>query len=272
MTRRRGAGSGGTSGGAPPAGKVSVPSSALPSLTLPSSGLASEILAALGSAIPAAQEPLPPPEEATRAVQGSDRLYSLVDLLTRRGSAAPEAAPETPEVWVTFEVGGEIYGLPVGVVEEVLRVTTITRLPYAPAPVRGITQLRGRVLPVVDLRVRLGLQEAPVAPQNRIVVVSSRGRTLGLLADAARQVVKLLPSTMEAPPREVTSERSDFIVAVCRRDESLVILLDVEKTLLLPEEDALGGGLPLPGERVGEREIGSTAPTRTFGGKRDEAK
>jgi len=229
VTRRRGAASGGTSGGAPPAGKIS----------LPSSGLASEILAALGSAAPAAQEP-PPPEEAARAVQGSDRLYSLVDLLTRRGSTAPEAAPEAPEVWVTFEVGGEIYGLPVGVVEEVLRVTTITRLPYAPAPVRGITQLRGRVLPVVDLRVRLGLPEAPVAPQNRIVVVSSRGRTLGLLADAARQVVKLLPSTMEAPPREVTSERSDFIVAVCRRDESLMILLDVEKTLLLPEEEALG--------------------------------
>ncbi len=240
MTRRRGA-SGGTSGGAPPAEKIS----------LPSSGLASEILAALGSGMPAAPEPGPPPlpEEAPRAVQGSDRLYSLVDVLTGRGSAAPEAAPEAPEVWVTFEVGGEIYGLPVGVVEEVLRVTTITRLPYAPAPVRGITQLRGRVLPVVDLRVRLGLPEAPVAPQNRIVVVSSRGRTLGLLADAARQVVKLLPSTMEAPPREVTSKRSDFIVAVCRRDDSLVILLDVEKTLLLPEEEALGRGLPLPGER-----------------------
>lgn len=195
-------------------------------MNLPSSGLADEILASLtkGEA---------PQQEAP--LEGPDRLFSLVDRLTRNAAVAETVAPEVPEVWVTFEAAGETYGLPVLCVEEVLRVTTITRLPYAPAPVRGITQLRGRVLPVVDLRVRLGQPAAVVGPRSRIVVVSSRGRALGLLVDGAREVVKLLPSAMEAPPPEVMSERSGFITAVYRREESVVILLDVEKVLLLPE-------------------------------------
>lgn len=195
-------------------------------MNLPSSGLADEILASLEKGEAARETPL----------EGPDRLFSLVDRLTRNGAVAETVAPEVPEVWVTFETAGEIYGLPVLCVEEVLRVTTITRLPYAPVPVRGITQLRGRVLPVVDLRLRLGQPEAEVGPRSRIVVVTSRGRSLGLLVDGAREVVKLLPSAMEAPPPEVMSEQSGFITAVYRREESVVILLDVERVLLLPAE------------------------------------
>lgn len=202
-------------------------------MSLPSSGLAGEILAALargeegGHQEGGAQE---------APFEGPDRLFSLVDRLTRHTAVEETAPPEVPEVWVTFEAAGETYGLPVLAVEEVLRVTTITRLPYAPVPVRGITQLRGRVLPVVDLRVRLGQPPGEVGPRSRIVVVSSRGRSLGLLVDGAREVVKLLPSARETPPPEVMSEQSGFITAVYRREESVVILLDVEKVLLLPDE------------------------------------
>ncbi len=198
-------------------------------MSLPSSGLASEILAALARGESIGGEA--PPEAP---LEGPDRLFSLVDRLTRHTAVAEAPPPEVPEVWVAFEAAGEIYALPVLCVEEALRVTTITRLPFAPAPVCGITQLRGRVLPVVDLRVRLGQPPASVGPRSRIVVVSSRGRSLGLLVDGAREVLKLLPSAMEAPPPEVMSERSGFITAVYRREESMVILLDVEKVLLLP--------------------------------------
>jgi purine-binding chemotaxis protein CheW len=197
---------------------------------LPSSGLAGEILAALS------KDGVHRETSQEAPLEGPDRLFSLVDRLTRHTAVEETAAPEVPEVWVTFEAAGEVYGLPVLCVEEVLRVTTITRLPYAPAPVRGITQLRGRVLPVVDLRVRLGQPAAAVGPRSRIVVVSSRNRSLGLLVDGAREVVKLLPSAMEAPPPEVMSEQSGFITAVYRREESVVILLDVERVLLLPVE------------------------------------
>jgi purine-binding chemotaxis protein CheW len=181
-------------------------------------------------------------EPADEPLEGPGRILALVDRLTRRASREEAAAPEEPEVWVTFEVAGEVYGLPVLAVEEVLRVTTITRLPYAPAPVRGITQLRGRVLPVVDLRVRLGQAPVEVGARSRIVVVTTRGRTLGLLVDGARQVVKLPPSALEAPPPEVMSERSGFITAVCRREGALIILLDVDEVLLVPDSlDAEAG-------------------------------
>jgi chemotaxis signal transduction protein len=189
---------------------------------LPSSGLAEEILAELArnaaaDAIPAAPEPEPMETSAP------DRLFSLVDRLTRSAGAVAAAASEQPEVWVTFEAAGETYGLPVSCVEEVLRVTTITRLPYAPAPVRGITQLRGRVLPVVDLRVRLGAPAVPVGPHSRIVVVSSRGRTLGLLVDAARQVLKPRGAAGDPAGRGQGAPAARAAGARCRGDLKAIV-------------------------------------------------
>lgn len=207
-------------------------------LRLPAAGTAEEILAALAAesadAAGTAGEEAPEPGESLPPA-GPERLYALADRLIRQSNRVEAAAVEVPRSWVTFDVAGETYGLPVECVEEALRVTTITRLPYAPAPVRGMTQVRGRILPVVDLRVRLGHAPVATGDRSRILVVSSRGRNLGLLVDAARQVVKLLQSTLEPPPPEVMSEESSFIVAVCRREDSLFLLLDVEKVLLVPE-------------------------------------
>lgn len=207
---------------------------------LPDSGLAEEILT-LWEDGPAAPSALAEPGPA-----GPERLYELADRLADRRSDQPEAPREEPEIWVTVEVAGEVYALPVASVEEVLRVSGITRLPYAPAAVRGITQQRGRVLTVVDLRVRLGFEPAPLDPRSRICVVSSRGRSLGLLVDAARQVVKLLPSGKQPPPSEVMTGRSGFILGVYRLEDALAILLDVDRVLLLDE----GEGPPGSGEEA----------------------
>src|SRR6185295_6540946 len=118
---------------------------------LPDSGLSEDILALWqdGGGGPAAATPAP-----AAVALGSERLYELADRLAARSADAEQAPREEPETWVAVEVAGEVYALPVASVEEVLRVSGITRLPYAPAPVRGITQQRGRVLTVVDLRVR----------------------------------------------------------------------------------------------------------------------
>jgi purine-binding chemotaxis protein CheW len=197
---------------------------------LPEAGLSDEILALWedGSAAPSATtEPVP---------AGPERLYELADRLAESRSDQPETPSEEPETWVTVEVAGEVYAFPVASVEEVLRVSGITRLPYAPAPVRGITQQRGRVLTVVDLRVRLGFEAAPLDSRSRICVISSRGRSLGLLVDAARHVVKLLPSGKQPPPADVMTERSGFILGVYRLEDALAILLDVDRVLVLDEE------------------------------------
>lgn len=223
---------------------------------LPEFGLAEDILAALEAQVEAqeaarAAEPEPaapvlPPSPPTPApppiapppassLSGPERVYAFVDRMQSRSRPEPEEPREDPETWVTFELAGEVFALPVLRVEEVLRIAAITRVPHAPAPIRGITNLRGRVLAVVDLRVRLGLAPAPLEPQSRIVVVASRDRSIGLLVDAARQVIRLLPSAVQPPPADVMTAHSDFLVGVYHLGEDLVILLDVDRVLWIPE-------------------------------------
>jgi purine-binding chemotaxis protein CheW len=211
-----------------------------PHFALPESGLAAEILAAydakVGGGNGDASDAAAPPSAAPFA--GRLGIYSFVDSLESR--AAQAAAPqEKPESWVTFALAGEVYALPVSHVQEILRITTITRVPHAPHPVRGITNLRGRVLAVVDLRVRLGLPEGDVGAESRILVTEARGRSIGLLVDAARQVLKILPSAVQEPPSDVLTERTDFLCGVYHLDHDLVILLDVERVLLVEDGRAL---------------------------------
>lgn len=216
-------------------------------LALPEFGLAEDILAELEAQVAAreaaqarqgAAEEEPAAEPAapsTASPEDPGRVYAFVDRLQSQLKPAPAEPREEPEIWVSFELAGEIYALPVTRVQEVLRISNITRVPHAPAPIRGITNLRGRVLAVVDLRVRLGLPPAPLEPQNRIVVVSSRDRSIGLLVDSARQVVRLLRSAVQMPPADVLTEHSDFLVGVHHLGESLVILLDVDQVLWISE-------------------------------------
>ena len=215
---------------------------------LPELGLAEDILRAWeqrGEAPAAAdpEHPAAPAEDREEApaltggepeLAGPDRLFAFADRLAGRREA--EAAREHPESWASFDLAGEIYALPVSCVEEIQRITTLTRVPYAPAPVRGITNLRGRVLAVVDLRVRLGLPAAEITPQSRLVVVEARQRSLGLLVDSARQIVKLLPSRILPAPADVRSVHSDFLRGIYPREEDLLILLDLERILWIPGE------------------------------------
>ncbi len=209
-------------------------------ISLPASGLASEILASFGGggggggSAGTAGDVAAPAVPPAAAFAGRESIYAFVDSLDSR--AAREAKPEErPESWVTFSLSGEIYALPVTHVQEILRIANITRVPHAPGPVRGITNLRGRVLAVVDLRVRLGLAAGEIGPDSRILVADARGRSIGLLVDAARQVLKILPSAIQPPPADVLTERSDFIRGVHHLDRDLVILLDVERVLLVED-------------------------------------
>ncbi len=221
-------------------------------LRLPDSGLAEEILAALDQKV--AEAPAAPAAAPTAPVapaeprghdmpvlsqpggiaSGRDRVFAFADSLA--GQQREQEAPrERPESWVTFALASETYALPVAAVQEILRPGAITRVPHAPAPVRGITNLRGRVLAVVDLRVRLGLPPAEPDERSRILVVASRERTLGLLVDAARQVLKLLPSAVQPPPADIVTARSDFLRGVYHLADELVVLLDVERVLLVQD-------------------------------------
>ena len=143
---------------------------------------------------------------------------------------APEALdPATmgPVRLVSIELARELYGIDIRIVQEVIRVGTITRVPGAPSPIQGITSLRGKILPVLDLRSRLGLPQAQVQTRSRIVVVEIGGRHLGLLVDAVQQVLALAASGIEPPP-----EGGELLGGVAHLpDGRLIILLELDRLL-----------------------------------------
>lgn len=163
---------------------------------------------------------------------GSDGLLQFADELQRLSSSAetPSVGPELH--LVTFALDREEFGIPIGQVREVIRVTEITRVPQARQHVRGVTNLRGRILAVVEIRTRMGLTPAEITPRSRIVVVGVHDRTLGILVDGVSQVVKVPEKTVAPAPEEVLSASADYITGVARWNARLIILLDLEKLLL----------------------------------------
>ena len=168
------------------------------------------------------------------------RIFSFADQLqSRQDEQEKDKGPEAKwETWVTFSLDDETFALPVEPVRQVVRVANITRVPHAPRPIRGVTNLRGRVIPVIDLRMRVGLEPSPIERQSRVVAVSSRGRLLGLLVDAVHQVVHIDLNKVQPPPEDVMTIESDYILGVYHQEESLILLLDVDRALVLREEVA----------------------------------
>jgi purine-binding chemotaxis protein CheW len=163
-------------------------------------------------------------------------LLAFADSLAVSDREAP-IVEETTVPWVVFTLTGEWYALPVDAVQEIVRVGEITRVPDAPSVVRGVVNLRGRVLPVVDLRVRLGLPAAEPDKNTRIIVLPARGRWIGVLVDAVRRIERFRPTDVRPVPPGVLSARSDYFRGVVRKDDRLVVLLDAERVLLIHEEE-----------------------------------
>ncbi len=200
-----------------------------------------------GDATQKASKPADNPPASTsedEKFQGPERIYDFADSLAddtrkREGDVVVAARLET---WVTFRLAGELFALPVTAAQEILRVSTITRVPHAPYTVRGIINMRGRVVPVVDFRVRLGLPITDVSPKSRILIASTRNRLLGLLVDEVEQVVSLDANAVAPPPDDVMTNPSEYIVGVYHLDDHLLILLDVERVLLVPDSLKRGHG------------------------------
>jgi purine-binding chemotaxis protein CheW len=166
---------------------------------------------------------------------GAESLLHFADELQQlsKESEAPTPGPELH--LVTFALDGEEFGIPIGQVREVIRVGEITRVPQAREHVRGVTNLRGRILAVVEIRTRMGLTPAEVTPRSRVIVVAVHDRIMGILVDGVSQVVKLPAKSVAPAPEEVLSSNADYITGVARWNSRLIILLDLEKVLLLPD-------------------------------------
>jgi purine-binding chemotaxis protein CheW len=173
---------------------------------------------------------------SARPAQGEgDSLLQFADELQRQAPAAEAQAPSPELHLVTFALDREEFGIPIQQVREVIRVGEITRVPQARPHVRGVTNLRGRILAVVEIRTRMGLTPAEFTLRSRIIVVGVHERMLGILVDGVFQVVKV-PTTSVAPaPEEILSPGTDYITGIARWKSRLIVLLDLEKVLLLPD-------------------------------------
>lgn len=141
---------------------------------------------------------------------------------------------------VVFRLGAEEYGVPITQVQEINRLTTPTRIPKAPAFVEGVINLRGKVLPVIDLKKRFGLEGAAYTDEARIVVVEIAGHTVGVIVDVVSEVLRLPVASIEPPPAVIAGITADYLRGVGKLDDRLLILLDLNKILTETEQSQLG--------------------------------
>lgn len=140
---------------------------------------------------------------------------------------------------VVFDLADEHYGVDIGAVESIIKLQPITAMPHAPGFVEGVTNLRGTVLPVVDLRKRFGLTAPEATSETRIVVAELDGTQVGMVVDAVTEVLRVPADDIEPPSPVVTTTDSSFVTGIAKVGERLIILLDLDKVLTAEEQTEL---------------------------------
>jgi len=147
--------------------------------------------------------------------------------------------------YLTFRLGDEVFGLQIAKVREVLDYTTVTRVPQTPNFMRGVINLRGSVVPVVDMRLKFGLASTERTVNTCIIIVEveleNEITILGALADSVQEVLELGPEQIEPAPKIGTKLNTDFIKGMGKADEKFIILLNIDR-VFSSEELALVSG------------------------------
>jgi len=140
---------------------------------------------------------------------------------------------------VVFELGTEQFGVDISSVESIIKMQAITKMPHAPAFVEGVTNLRGKVLPVIDLRKRFGMASNEVDKDSRIIVISVNRTEVGMVVDGVSEVFTVPDQAVEPAPSIATTVDSAFITGIAKLDGRLVILLDLDRVLTIQEQSDL---------------------------------
>ena len=156
---------------------------------------------------------------------------------------------------MVFKLVHEKYGVDISVVYEIIRMQPITMVPEAPFFVEGIINLRGRVIPVVDMRKRFGLPSAEHDKDNRIMVLDSAGQCVGIIIDSITEVLRISSDAIEPPSSIISSTASDFLRGIAKNGNDMIILLDMEQVL---QKEALSAVTGLyEGKGGGTIEVGA---------------
>jgi len=154
-----------------------------------------------------------------------------MEMTPQTASQAETSAPTEEMQTVVFRLADEAYGIDIFRVNEIIRLREITSIPKTDAHVRGLVNLRGKTIPVLDLRARFNLAQGEETENTRIIVVESDGGNVGIVVDAVTEVMTLQPDQIEETPALVSDVDNDFVRGVARRNENLITLLDLDKAL-----------------------------------------
>jgi purine-binding chemotaxis protein CheW len=235
----------------PPPAPPAEPAPPESKVVLPPFGLAKDVLAALGGAkAPASGTPAAAPTPPV--FQGRDAILQFADSLLNVGQNENPTSVTAEEHLVTFRLEREEFGVPIMRTREIVRVGAITRIPEAPPHIQGVFNLRGRIVPVVDLRTRLGLARVEITPESRLVLVDAYDRALALLVDQLSRITRVPVSSISPAPTETLSPYTDYVRGVAQLEQRIIVLLDLDKVLLLPaggreRAGVASGKAPQPG-------------------------
>jgi len=140
---------------------------------------------------------------------------------------------------VSFVVENEEFGVDILKVQEIIRTVEITRVPKSPEFVEGVINLRGKIVPVIDLRKRFGIAKKDHDNETRIIVVELSDKVVGFLVDKVKEVIRVEKSIIEPPPELTTSIKANYITGVAKLQDRLLILLDLDKVLSSDEQEHL---------------------------------
>ncbi|HSW01184.1 MAG TPA: chemotaxis protein CheW [Sedimentisphaerales bacterium] len=168
----------------------------------------------------------------------------MTDMTESKHNRAADS-PKNDNKYLTFALGAEEYGVEILKVREIIGYMDITAVPQTPHYVKGVVNLRGQVIPVVDLRVKFGMETTEVTDETCIIVVETAHETrklsTGIVVDRVREVLDIRAEAIEEPPAFDASVNTDFILGMGKVGEAVKILLDIDKVLIREELAVMQG-------------------------------
>lgn len=167
------------------------------------------------------------------AIRGGDEAQAVGPVAQPARAAGPLLPSKDGKTFqvVSFRIGDEEYGVDIMAVQEIILVGVITQVPEVPEHVLGVINLRGNVIPIMNLRRRFGMPDQPVGEATRIVVMNLGGRTVGAVVDGVDEVLRLSHEEISPTPASLGGAGKDYVLGLARRKERLLILLDMARLL-----------------------------------------
>ena len=192
-----------------------------------------EAVLAVDAPMQAAAAPVDDDEEVVEALPEPSAVPVKAVAPAPSAPASTEVKNESNETKkvVVFTLANEYYAVDIAGVEGIIKMQSITEVPHAHHYVVGVTNLRGSVLPVIDLRARFGMGEKQADNQSRIIVVSVKGEKIGIIVDAVSEVLSIPAASIEPLPALVTSLDTDYVLGVAKADQRLITLVDLSRVL-----------------------------------------